>query len=618
MKRHPHDLGVLGSEKTVILYSNVTLRNFTLFHAGVSVDGLNFKKGKKEPTLLDIAGKPINTANTESFRISSIKDTYVMLYKTQENDSVRSAIAFSKNGYDWKTKSSILPSHTTAMVVPNTMFQNQYGMYYGDSEIHFASSPDLLKWEKQSNPVLTPRHQYFDRYPIEISSVIKTPSGPLVIYIVKRQRRVGYHYAVGYALFDRRNPTRLLYRTTAPLWEQGDTWGDETIYSMGAAHIKERLILYFGSEGKGVYAVCFPNLKDILEGKDPSSAPTLEKAAHNPIISPVLNHSWEASATFNTAAIDTGDKVHFVYRAMGPENTSVLGYASSSDGEHIDERAEQPIYGPTEWFETPGRYPVINFMSGGGYGGCEDPRITQIEDKLYMTYVAYNGCDHPRVALTSIDVEDFVQKRWNKWAKPRVISSAGVVNKNCVIFPEKINGKFVVMHRIFPNVLIDYVDDMEALGSETFLEGHHAISPRDDAWDSRKLGAGAPPIRTNDGWLLIYQAVDDRDPGKYKIGAMLLDLDHPEKVLYRSNTPILEPTHWYENEGFKAGVAYPCGAVIRENRLYVYYGGADTFIAVASAQLDKFLADLKKSSRVKPTFQPKIQPVQTYLYAHAN
>jgi predicted GH43/DUF377 family glycosyl hydrolase len=237
-------------------------------------------------------------------------------------------------------------------------------------------------------------------------------------------------------------------------------------------------------------------------------------------------------------------------------------------------------------------------MSGGGYGGCEDPRITQIDDMMYMTYVGYNGSDPPRVVLTSIPTDDFVNKRWDKWAKPKLISGPGVVNKNCVIFPEKINGKFVVMHRIYPNILIDYVDDLTF--EDKFLEGHHKIGPRNDAWDSRKLGAGAPPMKTKEGWLLIYQAVDERDPGKYKIGAMLLDLKNPEKVLYRSNSPILEPNQWYENEGFKAGVAYPCGAVIVNARLMVYYGGADTFICVASTPLDTFLKKLKKTSKVKP------------------
>jgi predicted GH43/DUF377 family glycosyl hydrolase len=160
-----------------------------------------------------------------------------------------------------------------------------------------------------------------------------------------------------------------------------------------------------------------------------------------------------------------------------------------------------------------------------------------------------------------------------------------------VIFPEKINNKYVIFHRIFPDILIDFVDDLNFDGSR-WLKGEYRIPPRENMWDSRKLGAGAPPIKTKDGWLLIYQAVDDRDPGRYKIGAMLLDLNDPTKVLRRTNNPILEPTEKYENEGFKGGVTYPCGAVEINGTLFVYYGAADSVVGVATMNLNLFLAEL--------------------------
>lgn len=110
---------------------------------------------------------------------------------------------------------------------------------------------------------------------------------------------------------------------------------------------------------------------------------------------------------------------------------------------------------------------------------------------------------------------------------------------------------------------------------------------------------GAPPIKTKDGWLLIYYAVDDKDDSQYKIGAMLLDLERPEKVLYRTDQPILSPVEWYENEGHKSGVSYPCGAVVKEGTLYVYYGGADTVVAVASAPIKTFINTLKQTKKPK-------------------
>jgi predicted GH43/DUF377 family glycosyl hydrolase len=156
------------------------------------------------------------------------------------------------------------------------------------------------------------------------------------------------------------------------------------------------------------------------------------------------------------------------------------------------------------------------------------------------------------------------------------------------------------MHRIYPDILIDFVDSLDFDG-QTWLEGKYKISPRREFWDSRKIGAGAPPIKTKDGWLLIYQSVGEQDSGKYKIGAMLLDLKDPTKVLYRSQSPILEPEEKYENEGFKAGVIYPCGAVVIDNTLYVYYGGADSYVCVATANLTEFLKELKYSEVAKLT-----------------
>jgi beta-1,2-mannobiose phosphorylase / 1,2-beta-oligomannan phosphorylase len=226
-------------------------------------------------------------------------------------------------------------------------------------------------------------------------------------------------------------------------------------------------------------------------------------------------------------------------------------------------------------------------------GGCEDPRITKIDDRVYITYVAYDGRSHPRVALSSIHIDDFLARRWN-WKKPVLISPPNIVDKNACLLPEKINGKYVIFHRIYPNILIDFVDDLDFDGRTRWLTGQYEIPVRSlsSEWDSHKVGAGPPPLKTKYGWLLIYQAVGRHDNYRYKIGAMLLDLKDPTKVLARSRKPILEPNTWYENDGWKAGVVYPCGAVIIKDRLFVYYGGADTVVNVASVKLNGFLEEL--------------------------
>ena len=347
----------------------------------------------------------------------------------------------------------------------------------------------------------------------------------------------------------------------------------------------------------------------------------LERFDENPILEPEPKHWWESKATFNPGAIYEGGRVHLVYRAIGDSDLSVLGYASSVDGFHIDKRLPEPIYVPRESFEGAGLiYPTPSYthrtyipleeedgyVSGGGWGGCEDPRLTKIDERVFMTYVAFDGYSPPRVALTSIHINDFLAQNW-QWKKPVLISPPGVVDKNACILPDKIKGKSVIFHRIFPNILIDFVGDLDFDGTTRWLKGEFRIRPRTSYWDSRKVGAGAPPIKTKDGWLLIYQAVGERDPGRYKIGAMLLDLKDPTRVLYRSIEPILEPEVWYENEGWKSGVVYPCGAVVIKGRLLVYYGGADRVVCASSVKLDWLLEQLIRTG-AKAKTKSKVFP----------
>jgi predicted GH43/DUF377 family glycosyl hydrolase len=350
--------------------------------------------------------------------------------------------------------------------------------------------------------------------------------------------------------------------------------------------------------------------------KVPNIRLVLERFGGNPILRPNREQLWETKAVFNPAALYEGGKVHILYRAIGETDVSVLGYASSVDGLHIDERLDKPAYVPREPFE--GVSPAymtrtvssgIYVSGGGGMGGCEDPRLTRIDERVYMTYVAYDGYSPPRVALSSIHINDFLGKKWD-WKKPVLISPPHIVDKNACILPEKLNGKYVIFHRVFPNILIDFVDDLDFDGRTKWLKGQFEIPVRalSSDWDSLKVGCGPPPLKTKDGWLLIYQAVGCNSSYHYKIGVMLLDLKDPTKVLARSRNPILEPLASYENEGWKAGVVYPCGAVIINNRLFVYYGGADTVVCVASAKLDQFLEQLATNHK-EPAVQAATEEI---------
>jgi len=338
----------------------------------------------------------------------------------------------------------------------------------------------------------------------------------------------------------------------------------------------------------------------------------LERHESNPIIEPRTGHYWEMKATFNPGAVYADDRVHLLYRAIGGDDVSVLGYAGSDDGVSFVDRLHDPAYIPFTTKEiVPKELQHVTdpaYCSGGGWnGGCEDPRLTLIDGTIYLTYTAFDGWGSIRVALSSIKLDDFLNKKW-KWKKPAMISPPGEIHKNWVIFPEKIRGKYAILHGITPEIMVEYVDSLD-FDETTFIKSSRPpngqVEFRKGVWDGWVRGVGPSPMRTSDGWLVLYHAVDERDPGRYKLGAMLLDVDDPTKVLYRSNAPILEPDFDYENQGFKPGIVYSCGAVIKDGELYVYYGGGDSVACVAMANLERFLDELKKCG------VPRLAPEKT-------
>lgn len=340
----------------------------------------------------------------------------------------------------------------------------------------------------------------------------------------------------------------------------------------------------------------------------------LMKSLHNPILKPGTN-PWTAEAVLNPAATELGGRIHLVYRAIGVDGVSRLGYASSPDGITFNKRLPYPVYVAQKPRDLPGhaqRYSPILYPSGGSWGGCEDPRMVVIEGRVYITFNMFDGWDYIRVAAISIAEEDFLSGQFWKWDGPHTLSPPQQIHKNWVLFPEKINGKYAILHSVVPKVEIAYRDAVEDIGtSEPFIESwvgpRDSLPGREGRWDSFIRGAGPPPLRTPRGWLLLYHAIDERDPGRYKLGAMLLDLADPTKVLYRSSAPILSPDEHYENHG-KPGIVYACGAVVRDGTLYVYYGGADKVIAVATTKLDTFLDALIKGSQ--PSLATSV-PAQT-------
>ncbi|HVA97171.1 MAG TPA: hypothetical protein VND99_05950 [Candidatus Acidoferrales bacterium] len=593
-------VGTAYIDGDIVLYFSYDKGNKFYFKRISGSDGFAFNGSTKYIIVTDPKGREEPKYDWQRFTVSKQKDRFISTYKVNGRSGSKFNVAESKESLRWKKLGKVEGVNEVGSIVPDFQFKNRYVLYFGEHTIKLAYSSQLTDWRAFDNPVLESLEDNFDNASLEVAKVFNLKDHILVFYYAKKTKNDNAYYAVGAAAFDTKDPTRLLWRLDKPLWEIPDNLRKENIKPLGIEMFDDKCILYWIVNDSTVYAVSCPIPPNGI--KDKNIQILLKKHHQNPIISPDPNHKWESRATFNSAALFEDGKVHFVYRALGDSDLSVLGYATSKDGLTIDEKSEEPIYIPREPFETPGgavfKTFADHFASGGGYGGIEDPRITKVEDKIFMTYVAFDGANPPRVALTSIPVDQFLNRQWDKWERPKLISAPGMVNKSAVLFPEKINGKYVMLHRVYPNILMDTLDDLK-FADDKFLTGHYFIPPRKKHWDSKKVGAGAPPMKTKDGWLLIYQSVGYQDPGRYKIGAMLLDKKDPTKVLYRTNNPILSPEEHYENGGFKAGVVYPCGAVLKDNKLLVYYGGGDTFVNAAEADLDKFLYQMKHHQEPK-------------------
>jgi len=424
---------------------------------------------------------------------------------------------------------------------------------------------------------------------------IKTKHGWLVFYsyAYNYYSPIPVAFTTEVALLDLKNPKKVIARSEKPLLFVRDSYErfgkvPNINFPSGAFVKGQKIYLYYGAADT-VCAVAMGNLEDLIEDLDHSRIHLLglERFEGNPILQPNMANTWEQQAVFNAAVLYDKKKIHLVYRAMSNDNTSVMGYASTTDGFNIEERLGYPIYTPREDFEGKG--------VPGGNSGCEDPRLTKIGDTVYMTYTAFNGKDSPRVALTSILYKDFVNKNWN-WKKPVLISPPGMDDKDAAIFPQKINGKYAILHRLGQSVWIDYVDSLDFKEGQ-YIKGKILMDPRSGPRDSRKIGIAGPPIKTKHGWLLIYHGVSKKSDSHYHLRAALLDLKNPEKVLVRTKYAIFETETSYEKYGVVPNVVFSDGAIVKDGKLFVYYGAADKVIGVATMELDDLLRRLSEEGK---------------------
>jgi predicted GH43/DUF377 family glycosyl hydrolase len=589
-------IGVKGILRRQLVIEQGHARNFSLRH--------------DSPVIVLPLGKKEDSNKINSPRLSNVLGSSILTYSVQEGDDYYIRTAVQKADDDmpiWEVPALNQQLKGSGMVVSEYKHEGQYVLYHGDGHIGVSLSRNLVAWHGSGQDLLTPRRDCFDRYKLKLISVTYLEQGLLVLYESTHETKAGRTCMVGAALFAKDNPTHLLWRSDTPLWEDISSVREGKII-LGAVVYDRDITVYLTSRRERLIMVTLDNPFAQCSLESPRTR--LHRFPKNPVLSPTLLE-WESEAVFNPAAFCDNGRVHLLYRAMGPDGVSRIGYASSPDGVHFDERLIYPIYTPTFGIGIPDpinhlgteEYNTVTNPSGGGWAGCEDPRAVVIDGRAYMSFVAFDGWNFIRQALTSISLENLNQKNW-EWRKPVLISHPGQTHKNWVIFPEKINGKYAILHGLSPKIHVDYVDSLDDFDGDTFINSlppaggnGYSDDSRKQHWDTRVRGAGAPPIKTDMGWLLLYHANDKRDPGKYKLGAMILDLNDPTKILYRTSAPILEPNEWYENEG-KPGVVYTCGAVIINENLIVYYGGGDKHIAVARANVKEFLDALSNDLAV--------------------
>ncbi len=212
--------------------------------------------------------------------------------------------------------------------------------------------------------------------------------------------------------------------------------------------------------------------------------------------------------------------------------------------------------------------------------GIEDPRITKIGGRYYISYSAVSEITGITVCLAS--TTDFIT-----FTRHGVIF--GPDNKNVAIFPEKIGGKYYALNR--PESGEFGVRDMWISESENLVNwGNHIwlMGARKDCWDNGRIGCGAVPFKIEEGWMEIYHG-SSKD-NQYCLGAVLLDADRPTRIIARSKKPIIEPEMDYELNGFFGNVIFTCGVLYEQGNVKIYYGTADTCISYAEIELE----DIKK------------------------
>ena len=356
--------------------------------------------------------------------------------------------------------------------------------------------------------------------------------------------------------------------------------------------------------------------------------PVFTRHPENPIIVPGL-YDWRRATVFNPGVLLDDDGRFYLYeRAAGGLRPFIcaLGLLDSDDGVHFTHVSDKPVFTPE--------------MAGSEYGSVQDPRVHKMDGRYYLTFafrpfawsshpdrdwrpgIARDGLSGvPRAPITEMNMgsgnvqggrpdnytrsgiavsDDRVHWEFLSWATP-----ADMDDRDVILFPERINGRYAALRRPLhfvgpeygvagPSIWLSWSDDLLTWGR-----------PRSGGESGIRLGGQShrrlhSPIKTEHGWLVLYHGVQTEDKATkrvvYRVGAMLLDLDDPTKIIARPPEALMEPETYYERFGlYIPNVIFPTGNVLKDNLLYLYYGVCDTAIALATVPMDDLMAYLLAS-----------------------
>jgi beta-1,4-mannooligosaccharide/beta-1,4-mannosyl-N-acetylglucosamine phosphorylase len=314
------------------------------------------------------------------------------------------------------------------------------------------------------------------------------------------------------------------------------------------------------------------------EDRPAGSTDVLWRYSGNPVIG--WNPTPSTARVYNSAVVPFGAGFAGVFRADHRTGTSALHVGFSSDALNWDINDEV-----IQWVDESGAPYQPNY--------AYDPRVVKIEDRYYVCWCV----DFGGAALGLGYTEDF--KTFVRLENP-----VTPFNRNGVLFPRKIRGNYQLLtrpsdsgHTPFGDIFVSESPDL------TYWGRHRRVMTKDTSfwWQGVKIGAGPIPIETSEGWLLIYHGVSGTANGMvYSIGAALLDIEEPSKVLYRTKSYLLTPEADYETVGFVPNVCFPCATLCDADtgRIAIYYGAADTYSAIAFGHVDEIVARIKDDSRV--------------------